>query len=108
MDIVENSYADLICRVVLKPNDIEWSDLDGIEMHEANYIKPSYETMEFLNKNVLHEKEINYFTTHKLVPSFLKNLIIWSQNFTFIAVESRYSMWEYYFIRIARNPVFDY
>lgn len=105
------SFADLIKAVVLTPNDIEWSDLDGIEMHEKNYVKPSYETMEYLHKFNFTDMETNHYIRNKSVPECLSTLIIWSQNFVFYTVESGppgpYNN-EFDFIKILRNPTFDY
>ena len=108
MNMVTNSFADLINQIVLIPNDIEWSDIDGIEMREDNYAKPTFETIEFLNKWILTEQEIEHHLNHQSIPSRLENLIIWSQNFIFVTIQDHWDPPEFIFRKILRNPAFEY
>ncbi len=101
------SLASLVEKVVLNPNEITWPDLDGIEMHGKDYIKPTYETMEYMCKYSLTKEEIEYYVKHASVPSCLSTLVIWTQNFVFVTTESGPDHVEFVFQRIVRNPVFD-
>ena len=102
MKITKNSLADLVQKVILEPNEIQWSDIRGVELHKHSWTEPTYETMTFLNRQFLPEEQMNYYENLKAVPSCLNDLFVWTESYVF------YVPTEFSVVKIPRNPVDDY